>query len=121
MILPWYFMTDLVFCGLAAAAVVWAWPKLGPVWRTSAWMTAVLVMILQTVNEYLSLMVFEAWTFSFEYNRLIGWSILGTPVEEYLFWFSFAWLVPFFYSGWVAVFGDRDRRKGAVVGVDAHE
>jgi lycopene cyclase domain-containing protein len=30
---------------------------------------------------------------------MIGWAVAGIPVEEYLFWFAFAWMVPFLYSG----------------------
>lgn len=100
----WYLFLDLALCGLAAATVLWAWPRLDRPWRRSALWTAGTVMLLQCVNEYLSLHVFRAWTFSFEHNHLVGLDVLGVPVEEMLFWFAFAWFIPFAYSGLAALF-----------------
>ena len=97
--MPWYFLTDVVLCLLAAAAVGWAWPRMTSLWRRSAVITAVVVMVLQCVNEYFSLLVFKAWTFSFAHNTLVGVEVFGVPIEEMLFWFAFAWMIPFVYSG----------------------
>jgi hypothetical protein len=81
------------------ATVVWAWRIMTPQWRASAVITACIVMVLQVFNELLSLHVFHAWDFSQEHNRLVGVDLWGAPIEEYLFWFAFAWFVPFLYSG----------------------
>ncbi len=101
---PWYFILDLGIWGVAAAVMLWAWPRLDKSWRLTASLTAVLVMVLQVGNEVLSFNLFKAWSFSLEHNRLIGWNILGAPAEEYLFWFAFAWFLPFLYSGCAAAF-----------------
>jgi hypothetical protein len=95
----WYFLTDLALCGLAAAVIGWAWPRLDSLWRGSACLTAGIVMVLQVVNEYLGLIVFKAWSVSSDPHAWLGWFPGGIPVEEYLFWFAFAWLIPFAYSG----------------------
>lgn len=118
---PWYFLVDCVIGLTAVAAVLWSWPRLGTLWRAGAAATAIIIMVLQTLNEYLSFHVFQAWILSEEYNRLIGWNIAGTPVEEYIFWYSFAWMIPFLYSGLVERFGEADRRRGLVPRVNAHE
>ncbi len=118
---PWYFIMDVGLWTLAAAVVFWAWPHLGHWWRLSACLTAGLVMILQSLNEVLSRQVFQAWTFSYEHNRMVGVTFLGEPLEEHLFWWAFAWMLPFFYLGLVAWFGKRDRKHGRPVKVSAHE
>ncbi len=120
MILPWFFILDLGLWGMAVAVVCWAWPKTGIIWRVSSCSTAVLVMIFQSFNEILSRQVFQAWTFSYEHNRMIGVDFLGEPIEEYLFWWAFAWLIPFFYVGLVGWFNKWDARRGlpAPVSVD---
>ncbi len=97
--MPWYFILDLIIWGITIGVVVWAWRRLV---QKQCWvlcLTAFIVMILQTLNEVLSFNFFKAWTFSLEHNRFIGLNFLDAPIEEYLFWFSFAWLLPFLYSG----------------------
>lgn len=96
---PWYFILDLVLWGIAAGITVWAWPRLDRRWKLSVFWTIGIVMVLQVGNELLSLHVFQAWEFSTEHNRLLGLDLWGAPVEEYLFWFAFAWAIPFLYSG----------------------
>jgi hypothetical protein len=96
---PWYFILDLALWGAVLVPVVWAWRRLEARERLAPALTAVLVMILQTGNELLSFNFFKAWSFSLAHNRFLGINILGAPLEEYLFWFAFAWLVPFAYAG----------------------
>lgn len=98
--LPWYFFMDLGLWAMAVLVIVWAWPKTSRRQRFSACSTAVLVMILQSVNEVLSITVFSAWSFSHQHNRMLGLKFLGQPLEEHLFWWAFAWFIPFFYYGW---------------------
>lgn len=110
--LPWYMIMDLMLCGMAIAAVYWAWPKMNRYWRWSALLTAITVMILQVLNELLSLHIFKAWEFSEQYSSLIGVNVWGAPLEEYLFWFPFAWMITFLYSGLSAKL-DMSRRRNA--------
>ncbi len=95
---PWYFMMDLILWGISLALVKWSWSKLSRSWKTTAMVTATLVMGLQTWNEWLSFNVYKAWGFSQAHNTLLGIHFLGAPVEEHLFWYAFAWMVPFLYA-----------------------
>ncbi|NTV52967.1 MAG: hypothetical protein HGA76_08160 [Candidatus Firestonebacteria bacterium] len=119
--LPWYLFLDILLWIWASWAFFRTWPKLGFVHRASACSSAVCIMTLQTVNELMSRKMFSAWTFSYEYNSMIGLDFLGEPLEEYLFWWAFAWLIPFGYYGLVAWFGDRDRRRGISPGITVGE
>lgn len=119
--MPWYFMLDLALWLMTIGVMLWAWPQLTTTWRMSAVVTALLVMPLQVLNEYLSLHVVFAWTFSLDHNKMIGWDIFGTPVEEYLFWFAFAWFCPFLYSGLVAYFNKKDQKQNINVAVVSHD
>jgi len=96
---PWYLVLDLVLWGITVVIILWVWPRLSNYWRISALLVVGLVMVLQVLNEVLSLHIFEAWTFSEAHNRLLGIILWGAPIEEYLFWFAFAWMIPFLYSG----------------------
>lgn len=121
MTLPWYFIMDLGLWAMTVVVILWTWPKIGRVWRLCASCTAVVVMILQSINEVMSCRIFLAWTFSYEYNRMIGISFLGDPLEEHLFWWAFAWLAPFFYLGLVDWFEKWDQKRGRPARVTAHE
>ncbi len=118
---PWYFILDLGLWALTAAVVASAWPRMGKAWRRSACATALVVMVLQSFNEVLSRKVFQAWTFSYEHNRMIGISLLGEPVEEHLFWWAFAWMIPFGYAGLIAWFRAWDAGRGREAKVTTHE
>ncbi|MEW6515763.1 MAG: hypothetical protein AB1439_02495 [candidate division FCPU426 bacterium] len=96
---PWYLLLDVFLWAVAAGLMLWAWPRMDAAGRRDACLTACLVMALQVGNELLSLRVFHAWSFSQAHNRLLGLDLLGAPVEEYLFWFAFAWMIPFGYAG----------------------
>jgi lycopene cyclase domain-containing protein len=95
----WYFWMDMGLWAIAFFCLGWAWPRLILRTRLIAAATAGWVMLLQVVNELLSLRIFHAWSFSLEHNRFIGIEWLGAPLEEYLFWFAFSWMIPFLYSG----------------------
>ncbi len=110
--LPWYLILDILLWIWAGWTIRWAWPKLGRVHRWSACSAAVCVMALQTLNEFMSRRIYNAWTFSFDHNSMIGINFLGDPLEEYLFWWSYAWLIPFGYYGLVAWFGKKDQARG---------
>jgi hypothetical protein len=105
---PWYFIMDLGLWAITLVIVRWAWPRLDRYWKISVLITIGLVMILQVVNELVSLHIFKAWGFSEEYGSLLGWDIGGAPVEEYLFWFAYAWMIPFLYSGLIAQYKKRE-------------
>jgi hypothetical protein len=102
--MPWYLILDLIIWGITVGVVVWAWRRLEIKQRWVVSLTSFIVMVLQTLNEVLSFNLFEAWTFSLEHNRFIGLKFLDAPIEEYLFWFSFAWLLPFLYSGLCTIY-----------------
>lgn len=102
---PWYLLLDVVLWLITAAVMWWSWPRLDAGQRRGAWLAAVVVMVLQVGNELLSLNVFQAWSFSPEHNRLIGFALWGAPLEEYLFWFAFAWMIPFGYAGFASLEG----------------
>ena len=94
-----YLWMDLALWGITLGIMVWAWPRLTGRARSGACLTAFLVMVLQVLNEVLSLDIFHAWSFSLEHNQFIGIQWLGAPLEEFLFWFAFAWMIPFLYAG----------------------
>jgi hypothetical protein len=96
---PWYLLLDAALWLIALSLIWWSWPRLNAGWRRSALFAACLVMVLQVGNELLSLNVFQAWSFSQVHNRLLGVELWGAPLEEYLFWFAFAWMIPFGYAG----------------------
>ncbi|MBN1594595.1 hypothetical protein JW933_01580 [candidate division FCPU426 bacterium] len=96
---PWYLILDLALWAITAVIIRWSWPRLDPVVRKCVFITVFVVMVLQVLNELLSLHVFKAWDFSEDYNRLLGINLWGAPIEEYLFWFAYAWMIPFLYSG----------------------
>jgi hypothetical protein len=116
--LPWYFITDLLLCLATGGVIRWSWPNLGPVNKWSAVSAASVIMILQTANELISRKIFHAWTFSFEHNCMIGLNFLGEPLEEYLFWWAYAWLIPFGYCGLIAWFNQRDQARGVPVDIN---
>jgi lycopene cyclase domain-containing protein len=96
---PWYLLLDAALWLIALGVVRWSWPRLDAGERRGAWLAAALVMVLQVGNEWLSLNVFQAWSFSQAHNRLLGVELWGAPLEEYFFWFAFAWMIPFGYAG----------------------
>lgn len=95
---PWYFLMDLGLWAISLVIVGWSWKRLNRLWKLTALVTAIVVMGLQTWNEWLSYNVYKAWGFSQAHNTLLGINFLGAPVEEHLFWFAFAWMVPFLYA-----------------------
>ena len=101
---PWYFIMDIGLWAVTLVIVYWAWTRLDRYWKTSAIITIILVMILQVANELVSLHIFKAWGFSEEYGSLLGLDIWGVPIEEYLFWFAYAGMIPLLYSGLIATF-----------------
>lgn len=96
---PWYLLLDAGLWLITLAVIGFFWPRLDAEWRRGACLAACVVMVLQVGNELLSLNVFQAWSFSQEHNRLVGLDFWGVPIEEYLFWFAFAWMIPFGYAG----------------------
>jgi hypothetical protein len=94
-----YFWMDLALWGATLGVLVWAGRRISARARTVAALTALVVMLLQVGNEVLSLNIFHAWSFSLEHNQFIGIQWLGAPLEEFLFWFAFAWWIPFLYAG----------------------
>jgi hypothetical protein len=111
--LPWYLFLDILLWAWTILTICWALPKMDRLHRWSACSAAVTVMVLQTINEVVSRRMFNAWTFSFDHNIMIGVNFLGEPLEEYLFWWAYAWLIPFGYYGLVAWFGNQNQLQSA--------
>ncbi|MDG5816318.1 hypothetical protein QA601_14580 [Chitinispirillales bacterium ANBcel5] len=59
--------------------------------------TFLLLCILSSGFQYICLIRVEAWFVHPENTWLIPLRIAGSPVEEYLFWYSFALLMLEFY------------------------
>lgn len=118
--MPWYLITDIFLWTVTVLVLRWSWPQIGKISRITAATNAVWIMLLQTTCEILSRKL-NVWTFAYDHNTMIGINLMGEPIEEYLFWWAYAWVIPFGYYGLVAWFNRKDQAKGLTIITDVQE
>ena len=95
--LPLYLGLD---CGLIFVSfVLWffLWKRLNKVELISSAATFLVLIILSTFCQYFNFIRFHAWTVNDKVTYLLPFRFLGSPIEEYLFWWAFALIMIAFY------------------------
>ncbi|HON10533.1 MAG: hypothetical protein GX089_09650 [Fibrobacter sp.] len=87
---PLYLTLDLCLCVIAVIAAVPLYKRLDKYSRKAAVSTFLLLCVLSAGFQYICFIRVGAWIVNPEVTWLIPYRIAGSPVEEYLFWWSFA-------------------------------
>lgn len=82
-------------------------PRISPSYRKPFWLTTLIMAVVSVIMEQLFLH-FEVWGFSEAVDPLIGWWVLGAPVEEYVFWFGATPFCLSLYLGYRRLLGGKD-------------
>jgi hypothetical protein len=87
---PYYALLDFFIILVAVALWVPLNKRLDKISKTAAVLTFLLLCLLSTGFQYLCLVRVNAWVVHPENTWLIPFTLLHSPLEEYLFWWSFA-------------------------------
>ena len=85
---PLYLTLDLCLCVIAVIAAVPLYKRLDKYSRKAAVSTFLLLCVLSAGFQYICFIRVGAWIVNPEVTWLIPYRIAGSPVEEYLFWWS---------------------------------
>jgi len=87
--------------------VLFLFPRVAPAYRRPFWLAALIMGAVSIVMEQLFLH-FEVWGFSEAVDPLVGWWVLGAPVEEYVYWFGATPFCLSVYLGYRRLLGRKD-------------
>lgn len=105
--LPLYFISVFSYFWIPVLIMgALLYPKQGRLTKKAFWLTLAIFYPLATGMEYVYLHL-DIWTFSEEFDRLLGLSIFGAPVEEFVFWFGAPPFVLMTYFGFDRLFKRR--------------
>ena len=108
--MPRYFIDDLLVFWLPSAALAaWLWRGLDALTRKAFFLTLAVVLPATFAMEFVYLKV-HIWRLDLSKDPLIGLSILGAPIEEFLFWFGAAFFILLSYLAFDRLLGPRERR-----------
>jgi len=90
---PLYLTLDIVVIILAAALWLPLYKRLDKTSKTAALMTIATLCIMASAFQYLCLVRVGAWSVCEQNTWLLPVRLLGSPLEEYLFWWGFAFIM----------------------------
>jgi hypothetical protein len=90
---PLYLLLD--FSVIFIAAVLWLplYKHLDRITKTAGLMTVAILGIMASAFQYLCLVRVGAWSVYEQNTWLLPVRLLGSPLEEYLFWWGFAFIM----------------------------
>ncbi|MFH1258830.1 MAG: hypothetical protein ABII74_03295 [Elusimicrobiota bacterium] len=101
-----YFWTVIIIFWIPSAFLyLFLRKKLDSLTKKAFWITVLILMPVTFAAEYIYLWA-DIWNFSENYDPLIGISIWGAPIEEFIFWFG----APIFFTLVYLFFDYLDRR-----------
>lgn len=91
--MPRYFISTLVVFWIPSSVLAaWLWRGLDPLTRKAFFLALALVLPATFAMEFVYLKL-RIWRLDLSKDPLIGLTILGTPIEEFLFWFGAAFFI----------------------------
>jgi len=87
---PLYIGLDCVLLVIAFLLWLFLWKKLSTIEKISSVATFMVLVILSTACQYFNFIRFHAWTVNDAVTCLLPMRFLGSPIEEYLFWWASA-------------------------------
>jgi hypothetical protein len=90
---PLYLILDLAV--IICAVLLWLplYKYLDRITKTAGLLTVVILGIMASAFQYLCLVRVGAWSVYEEHTWLLPVRLLGSPLEEYLFWWGFAFIM----------------------------
>jgi hypothetical protein len=92
-VIPLYLLLDLSV--IIIAAVLWLplYKHLDRITKTAGLITVAILSIMASVFQYLCLVRVGAWSVCEQNTWLLPVRLFGSPIEEYLFWWGFAFIM----------------------------
>jgi hypothetical protein len=90
---PLYLVLDIAIIIVAAALWLPLYKHLDRITKTAGIMTVALLSIMASAFQYLCLVRVGAWSVCEQNTWLLPVRLLGSPLEEYLFWWGFAFIM----------------------------
>lgn len=97
--MPLYFISTLLYFWVPVLLMArWTWPRLDSLDKKAFWRTLAIFYGLALVMEYVYL-YYDVWTFSEDFDPLLGLRVFNAPIEEFCFWFGATPFVLLLYLG----------------------